>query len=113
MLSPFRKMIMCLLWISTGLRVVGSFSMRRRRISTAHKETLYSLNDQVCPPTDKKVLRTIVEKHCRTLDRYLAQKPISGHTQDAFDILRVLVANITATYAMEGIILDRFVHGQK
>jgi hypothetical protein len=99
----FHKIIMFLLWTSR-LQAVG-FSLRR--VSTAHKETLYSLNDHVCPPTDKEILRKTVEKHCRTLDRYLAQKPIAGHTQDAFDTLRALVAN--TINAMEGIILDRFV----
>lgn len=99
----FHKIIMFFLW--TSRRQAIGFSVRR--VSTAHKETLYSLNDHVCPPTDEEILRKTVEKHCQTLDRYLAQKPIAGHTQDAFDTVRALVANTTT--ATEGIILDRFV----
>ena len=41
----------------------------------AHKRTLYTIDDTVCPPTDEEVLRKIVTKHCKSLDKYLENSP--------------------------------------
>jgi tRNA G46 methylase TrmB len=103
----FIIMLFVCVWGTTLSRKATAFSSPGRiHVSAALKDTLYSINDQVCPPTDEQVLRKVVEKHCHSLHLYLDQKPIARHTQDAFDIVKEFVAN--ATHA-EGIILDRFV----
>jgi len=48
------------------------------------KRTLYTIDDSVCPPTDEEVLRKIVTKHCKSLDKYLDNSPIAAHTKAAF-----------------------------
>ena len=47
--------------------------------------TQYTISDSDCPPTDSSTLTSVVAKHVRTADRYLASKPMSRHTQAAFD----------------------------
>ena len=47
--------------------------------------TQYTINDDVCPPADESELRCIVQKHCRTLDSFLSNRPIAAHTRSAFD----------------------------
>lgn len=80
-----------------GVLVVGAFShlttttrsthvstFQRHCTDTTNKETMYSINDDVCPPLDPDVLRNTVEKHCRTLPSYLQHKPIAPHTLQAY-----------------------------
>jgi hypothetical protein len=111
-------LLLGLVWCTSSTRlpriatIAFSSSQRRRiHVAAALKDTLYSINDKICPPTEEQTLRRVVEKHCHTLDLYLEQKPIARHTQEAFDIVKQLVLanhNNTATTAhSEGIILDR------
>lgn len=96
-------------------RRATAFTLPRRmqHASAALHDTLYSLNDKVCPPTEEHILRRVVEKHCHSLDLYLDQKPIARHTQEAFDIVKEFVSNNSTTKSTsthsEGIILDRSV----
>lgn len=47
--------------------------------------TQYTINDEVCPPVDEGELRKIVQRHCRSLDSYLSNRPIAAHTEAAFN----------------------------
>lgn len=55
------------------------------------KATQYTINDNVCAPMDPAELKKIVQKHCKSLDRFLENKPIARHTQQAFDAIYPLV----------------------
>lgn len=54
--------------------------------TSSNNRTRYTIDDTVCAPTDPDKLRTVVEKHCRTLDRYIANKPLAKHTVAAYDL---------------------------
>ena len=47
--------------------------------------TQYTINDDVCPPIDEAELKKIVQKHCKSLNRFVDNKPIALHTKAAFD----------------------------
>lgn len=49
------------------------------------QRTQYTIDDSVCPPTDRAELKKIVVKHCASLPRFLGKKPIARHTQEAYD----------------------------
>lgn len=85
-------MLLCCSRAHRGKALGFSIQYSSRRISTfqlhvsnKNKATLYTINDENCPPLPTKVLRATVEKHCQTLDRYLQQRPIAKHTREAFD----------------------------
>ena len=74
-----------------GRNVLLSFSHPRGQRNpkrfdggNAEKRTLYTIDDTVCPPTDEEMLRKIVTKHCKSLDKYLENSPIAAHTKAAF-----------------------------
>lgn len=71
-LSPWRRRTLSI--GPCGLRNVSS---RSSEVSTRYTITS-------CPPTDTETLRTIVEKHVRSLDRFLQAKPVAAHTLRAF-----------------------------
>ncbi len=60
-------------------------SIRRRYPILSSMSTQYTINDEVCSPVDEGELRKIVQKHCRTLDSFLQNRPIAAHTKAAFD----------------------------
>ena len=72
---PFKR---CTSFFSTSTR------RRRHRNVIASMSTQYTINDDVCPPVDEGELRSIVQKHCRTLDSFLLNRPIAAHTKAAF-----------------------------
>lgn len=51
-------------------------------------DTMYTLNDEVCPPTEEKVLRGLITRSCSSLEKFLENKPIAAHTQVAFDAIQ-------------------------
>ena len=55
------------------------------------KATQYTINDDICAPIDPSELKKIVQKHCKSLDRFLENKPIARHTQQAFDDIYPLI----------------------
>lgn len=46
--------------------------------------TRYTIDDDVCPPTDAEHLIKVVSKHEASLEKYLSSKPVAGHTSEAF-----------------------------
>mmetsp|Transcript_6259 Transcript_6259/g.7934 ORF Transcript_6259/g.7934 Transcript_6259/m.7934 type:complete len:321 (-) Transcript_6259:45-1007(-) len=71
-----------------------AFSFTFRTLSTTTRQrypilssmsTRYTINDEVCAPIDEAELRKIVQKHCRSLNIFLDNRPIAAHTKDAFD----------------------------
>jgi tRNA (guanine-N7-)-methyltransferase len=52
---------------------------------------MYTLNDEVCPPTDETVLRTLVYRSYRSIDNFLEHKPIAAHTRAAFDDIKEFI----------------------
>lgn len=77
----------------TTTRMQKEISTFQRHCTNRNKETMYTINDEICPPLDAQVLRTTVEKHCRTLPRFLQHKPIAQHTQHAFDQVSTYISN--------------------
>jgi tRNA G46 methylase TrmB len=53
--------------------------------------TEYTINDDVCPPTNDAVLKRLVLKNCHSLDAFLDHKPIARHTREAFDQVAVAI----------------------
>lgn len=66
--------------------------------------TQYTINDDVCPPTDPNVLDKTVRKNCRSLSTFLSKKPIAAHTRAAFDQIQPIVDSYSK--ASGSIILD-------
>ena len=82
-------LIHVLLFVMMSLRICSSFFTTSARVRRRHPiipsmSTQYTINDDVCPPVDEGELRSIVTKHCRTLDSYLENRPIAAHTREAF-----------------------------
>jgi tRNA (guanine-N7-)-methyltransferase len=48
--------------------------------------TRYTITPDICPPTDPEQLRSVVEKHCRSVSRYRENKPVAEHTNAAFQM---------------------------
>jgi tRNA G46 methylase TrmB len=59
-----------------------------RRQTFQLRDTMYTLNDEVCPPTEEKVLRGLITRSCSSLEKFLENKPIAAHTQVAFDAIK-------------------------
>jgi tRNA G46 methylase TrmB len=51
------------------------------------RKTQYTIDDSVCRPTNVHLLKSVVQKACRSLPQYLHNKPIAHHTRQAFDSL--------------------------
>lgn len=73
-----------------SFKICSSFFSSSPRIRRRHRvipsmSTQYTINDEVCSPVDEGELRTIVQKHCRTFDSFLANRPIAAHTKHAFN----------------------------
>lgn len=47
-------------------------------------DTMYTLNDNVCPPTDQHLLKGLIHRSCSSIDNFLERKPIAAHTRAAF-----------------------------
>jgi tRNA G46 methylase TrmB len=45
---------------------------------------MYTLNDEVCPPTEEKILKGLIYRSCSSIDNFLDRKPIAAHTKAAF-----------------------------
>ena len=45
---------------------------------------MYTLNDNVCPPTDQHLLKGLIHRSCSSIDNFLERKPIAAHTRAAF-----------------------------
>lgn len=70
---------------TTTNNAIVTKTRRKRYPILASMTTQYTINDEVCSPVDEGELRKIVQKHCRTLDSFLTNRPIAAHTQAAFD----------------------------
>ena len=75
--------------------------------------TEYTITPDICLPTDTLHLRSVVEKHCQTLDRYLYNKPVARHTKAAFCIANEFMQDFMkksqakgVVFADMGIVLD-------
>jgi len=78
------------------LLVSAAFPRGRRKTfqSDSTKETYqtpYTINDSLCPPTNSIVLQTVVQKHIKTLDKYLLSRPVAAHTCQAFDEVKEFI----------------------
>lgn len=71
--------------ISFTIRHSTLSTFQRHATSHPNKDTLYTINDDVCPALSEDVLQATVTKHCATLLQYLQNKPIARHTLQAFD----------------------------
>jgi tRNA (guanine-N7-)-methyltransferase len=58
--------------------------------------TEYTINDDVCPPTNDAVLKRLVLKNCHSLDDFLGHKPIARHTREAFDQVAAAIGDCDA-----------------
>lgn len=67
------------------------------------EKTRYTIDDDVCAPTEEKVLKKIVVNHCQHLDQYLQHRPIASHTRVAFD---AMMQEMPALSTNTNIILD-------
>ena len=63
---------------------------------TIGSKTRYTIDNDVCPPTEERVLRKIVEKHCQHLDQYLINRPIAAHTRAAFDLMMEQIPHLSS-----------------
>jgi hypothetical protein len=55
-----------------------------RRTIASLKATQYTIDE---PGVDPDALKKTVTKHCANLSRFLSEKPIAAHTQEAFSTL--------------------------
>eukprot|EP00521_Asterionellopsis_glacialis_P015351 CAMPEP_0195300386 /NCGR_PEP_ID=MMETSP0707-20130614/27311_1 /TAXON_ID=33640 /ORGANISM="Asterionellopsis glacialis, Strain CCMP134" /LENGTH=337 /DNA_ID=CAMNT_0040363061 /DNA_START=109 /DNA_END=1125 /DNA_ORIENTATION=+ len=69
--------------------------------SSSSSVTRYTINDDVCAPTDEAELRKIVQKHCRTLDSFQRHRPIAAHTRAAFDQVSSFVNSSTTKVILD------------
>ena len=67
-----------------GQRVPKRFDQK----ADEEMRTLFTIDGSVCPATDETVLRSIVVKHCDSLDTYLEKQPIAAHTSAAFEVVK-------------------------
>ena len=76
-------------------RNIDGFSLNESRHLLGTKlhqaRTQYTIDDDVCAPTDPAELRKVVQKHCRTLDSFLQNRPIARHTAAAFEATKELL----------------------
>lgn len=63
--------------------------------------TPYTIDETVCNPTDPDKLKFVVEKHCRSLESYLTQKPMAKHTLEAFKLADKFINNFYSLPAHE------------
>ena len=68
--------------------------------------TQYTIDDEVCAPTDPAELRKVVQKHCRTLDTFLQNRPIARHTAAAFEATKELLESSGPPASSRKFILD-------
>ena len=71
--------------VTTGFNYVDWQCPRRSSLSSRrYGKTQYTIDDDLCAPTDEAELKNIVHRHCRTLDLFLQNRPIAAHTRAAF-----------------------------
>ena len=87
------RVVVAFQYLTSNPIMQRDISTFQRHCTNRNKETMYTINDEICPPLDAQVLRTTVEKHCRTLPRFLQHKPIAQHTQHAFDQVSSYISN--------------------
>jgi len=90
--------------------ILNYFATPESNDTTDTVRTPYTIDDTVCPPTDPDKLQQCIEKHYKSLDKYLMMKPIAKHTLQAFDIADEFVSNFFNEKRIDGqrgIIIDR------
>jgi tRNA G46 methylase TrmB len=73
-----------------------SQSQSRLQVTTTTTTTTtpYTINDDLCPPTEPDLLTRTIRKSCESLDLFLSKKPIAAHTQTAFDQVSNLILDL-------------------
>ena len=85
------QLLICM-FLSLFLGCPSFVLMRReRQSSSVLADTMYTLNDEICPPTDETVLKTLIHRSCNSIDNFLEHKPIAAHTRSAFDCIKGLI----------------------
>ena len=81
---------------------------QRQDAKVCHKQarTQYTIDDEVCAPTDPAELRKVVQKHCHTLDTFLQNRPIARHTAAAFEATKELLESNGPPASSRKFILD-------
>ena len=72
------------------------FSTTSSVSGTIGSKTRYTIDNDVCPPTEERVLKKIVQKHCQHLDQYLGNRPIAAHTRAAFDLMMEQIPHLSS-----------------
>lgn len=62
-----------------------------RQLLSVLADTMYTINDESCPPTDETILKTLIHRSCNSIDNFLEHKPIAAHTRSAFDLIKEII----------------------
>lgn len=80
--------------------------MYTTRSTALSAKTQYTIDDDVCAPTDPAELRKVVQKHCRTLDTFVRNRPIAAHTKAAFESTKEMLESKGEPASSRKFILD-------
>jgi tRNA G46 methylase TrmB len=94
--NPFPNRCWTSLTCNVGNKISSTFDMTQIPEKRSRK-TRYTIDDSVCLPTNVHVLKSVVQKACRSLPRYLQNKPIADHTRQAFEsLIQQLLTDLSA-----------------
>jgi tRNA G46 methylase TrmB len=89
-LQQIMKLVTCLFTIV--LQRCPAFTLHpEHRISSILADTMYTINDEVCPPTDRNLLKDLIYRSCSSIDNFLERKPIAAHTRAAFEDIKEFI----------------------
>ena len=86
--------LVCLSRSSNGFSLYESrlLHLHARGTKLQHQaRTQYTIDNDVCAPTDPAELRKVLERHLSSLDVFLQNRPIARHTAAAFEATKELL----------------------
>ena len=92
--------------VPTACLISPSHHMYTTRSTALSAKTQYTIDDDVCAPTDPAELRKVVQKHCRTLDTFVRNRPIAAHTKAAFESTKEMLESKGEPASSRKFILD-------